>query len=290
MNQTFTPRLLDGEVLHELLLLRRGELRELHLDGAVHADRRQALLRQRGQQGHSFGDVARLAFVQVQDHELRLQRQEGEARQGAPLLLRQGELPQGALLHQVVLEGVQKLPLRVLGGRGLALCRLLVKAREAVADDAQVAVDELRFHDLPVAQGVDGLLRVGDGGVAKGPHDVQQRLGLRDEGEKGVAQPGALAGVAGQARQVHELDGCRRFLFRFEHLSQLVEARVRHADQGPVRLGPAARVGFDLRSGARDDVEHRRFARERQADDSTFQQKDPLQKSTQKPTKRRHKI
>ena len=178
----------------------------------------------------------------------------------------------------MVLERVQKLCLGVLCGRGLLLRGLFLQAGQAVADDTQVPVNQLRLDDLPVAQRVDGLLRMGDGGVVEGPHHVQQRVRLRHEGQEGVAQPRALAGVAGEPRKVHKLHLRGLLAPGGEDLNQFVKAFIRHAHQRPVRLGLAAGVGLDLRPRPGDDIEHRGLARQRQANDSTFQQGNPLPK------------
>ena len=68
VDQPVTARLRDGEVFHELLLLRRVQLRQFHLNGAKDMDDLQPLLLHGRLQRRGNGHLTRLGLVQIQDH------------------------------------------------------------------------------------------------------------------------------------------------------------------------------------------------------------------------------
>ncbi len=116
------------------------------------------------------------------------------------------------------------------------------------------AVDELRLYDLPVAQGVDGLLRVGRRGCRKVRTTAAPRIATKKE-RKELPRPAPLLAIAGQARWVTN-SMAAGVSFR-----GLGEGTPRSACRSP-RPGrgnfgdPAARVEFrpPLRRAARDTL------------------------------------
>ena len=267
VDQAVSPQLLDGEVFHELRLLCRVQLSQVHLQGSEDPHGAEPFFAKRRLQRLDLRYRARLSLVHVQDHQLGFQGEKGEAAQGLFLFLRQGIFAKGKFFHQMVLQLFQKLPFCRFFGSVFFLCR---EPGKTVFDDAQVAVDQLRFHDLPVPQRINGFLRVRDVRVFKKTHHVQQRVRFRHEGEKGVPQPRAFAGVPGQSRQVHELHRGGGCLSGLEDLRQFVEPRVRNADQSAIRLRFSAGVGFHFRAGSGDDVEDRGFPAKGQTDYSAL--------------------
>ena len=268
-DQTVPSRLPDPESRHELLLVFRRKLGDIHFHTPVHAHETKAVLfDDRPERIAAHNRFGRLRLVEVENDEFRFERQQRETAQRSPFLRAQGDFPQGFFLHELPLKPLEQRHLDLFGGQQLLLG---FQTGDPVIHDAEIPIDQLHLDDLPVPGGIDAVLRVGDIRIVERPDDMHERVGFGDERKKRVAEPGSLAGVSAQPRQVHELHGRGCFLFGLENGNQMIEPGIRNGHHGPVRVGLSTGVGFDLRPGPRNQIEHGALPAQRQSDDATFQ-------------------
>ncbi len=118
------------------------------------------------------------------------------------------------------------------------------------------------------AQRIDATLGVDHVLVAVGAHDVHDRVGLADVGEKAVAEPLAFVRAGDEAGDVVEVDRVPHDLRRAHGLRDLDEALVEHGHHRHVRLDRREGIVGGLDAGLRERVEQRGLAGVRQPDDA----------------------
>ena len=127
-------------------------------------------------------------------------------------------------------------------------------------------------HDgLDVGDRVDAAVDVDHVLVFEAAHDIDQRIGLADVGEKLVAQAFTLAGAGDQSGDVDELDDRGLDLLWLHDVRQLLKPRVGHFDDAHVRLDGAERIVLGGDAGLGQGVEQGGLADVGQSDDAALQ-------------------
>ena len=190
------------------------------------------------------GSLDALVHVRHVEHRLRAERL--EARGGIGGKRRGGHLPDrptGRQRPDHLLQPVTLGP-RLLGSR----TGLLAHALESPLCLLEVGEQELGLHDFGVCHWVGAAVGVGHAVVAMSTHDVADRVRLPDRRQEAVSESLAPSGASNQARDVVELDRLRQHRARPRRVGHLVEALVRHLDQGDVRVNRGEGVGRRLRA------------------------------------------
>ena len=214
-----------------------------------------------GHEGIEAGDVhgivstREIAFVEIEHEQERLGRQQLKTTQTARVVRRQAKRAQR-------LPGFERSPAAdedvalFAQFRIQTLLDVALEPFEAAFDDAKIGEDDLVFHGTNVACRIDRSRRVRHGGIAKHPHDVQQRVGVPERRQiEHRLRAGLRAARAGNVRELHRR---RHVLFRIEECCQTIEPLVGHAGHANVRFGLAALPGRF--AGARQQLKERRFS------------------------------
>ena len=268
-HEVVEARFLDAEVGKEERLLLVVELGDLRLDAG--ADRDDGGLFRRRDPAKLFYVfvvvVADIVFADVGDVEHRLEGEQAHVLEDGELVVGEVEAAGGlALLHLAV----HPLEERKLRGKRFVALHVAAHLVHAAAEHLKVGEDQLHVDDLHVARGIDRAVDVDDVGVVEAAHDVRYRVHLANVGKELVAQSLALGGALDQTRDVDELDHGGGVLFGMVHLSQHVEAPVRHRHHAHVGLDGAEGVVRRLRAGVGNGVEKGALAHVGQSHDSEF--------------------
>ncbi len=158
---------------------------------------------------------------------------------------------------------------RLLGDRHtVSALGLLGDAIDATLGLLEVGEHQLGLDRLDVGKRIDAALGMDHVLVAVRAHDVHDRVGLADVGEKAVAEPLAFVGAGNQAGDVVEVDRVPHDLRSRHGLRNLNQALVEHGHDRHVGLDRRERVVSGLDAGLRERVEQRGLARVRQSDDA----------------------
>ena len=154
----------------------------------------------------------------------------------------------------------------------LAGLGLLLQRQTALLEAFEIGQHQLGLDGLGVGDGRDAALDVRDVVVLEAAQHVGDGVDLANVAQKLIAQAFALGGAAHQAGNVDERQPRRNSPCRLADLSELVEARIGHADIADIRLDRAERiVGRFRRCRLRERVEERGLANVWQADDAAFE-------------------
>ena len=150
----------------------------------------------------------------------------------------------------------------------VAALGVFLRLVNAAVDHFQVCHNELGVDDFNVAQRVGRALDVGDVGVFKTAHDMDNRVAAADVGQELVAQTFALRCALHETCNVDKLNDGRGELLRVMLVAQPLEPLVRHGHDADVGVDGAEGVVVRRDAGVGDGIEKRGFADIRQANDT----------------------
>ncbi len=135
----------------------------------------------------------------------------------------------------------------------------------------EIGERELGVDRLDVGDRIDPSGDVHDVVVLEAAHDMRDRIGLADRGQKLVAQSLALRRPGNEPGDIDELHGRGQHLLRVRDRSELGQTRIGNFDDADIGLDRAERVvlGGNARPGQR--VEERRLPDVGQADNAASQ-------------------
>ncbi len=216
-----------------------------------------------GESGPDLGLAGDRPLVDIDGDDERLLGQETEAPDEKLVLPLEIEFAEGSLLFE---ERPAPLEEAELPGVPFVLLgfRLLGEPLHAAFDDGQVAENELRFHGLEVADGVDGLEGMRDALVRERPDDDEQGVGRTGSPQELVAEP--LAALPGnlKAGEIEVFDDGRGRFLGTKERGQPLESLVGDLDHGPALLAvPRGKRRAGARFGPGEGFEELRLPRER---------------------------
>ncbi len=136
---------------------------------------------------------------------------------------------------------------------GAVLLQIFFEALEPALDDPEVRENQLVFHRLRIARGIDGAARMRHRRILEGANDVHEGVGVLVGGD--VDERRGAAG-ARRHREVGELHRRRHPLLRVVHRREAIEPRVGHLRDADGRLALAVRrapgfpdAGHELKEG-----------------------------------------
>ena len=129
----------------------------------------------------------------------------------------------------------------------LARARGLARFLETPLRHREVGERQLARDHVVVPNRVHRPHHVYDVGVVEAADHVHHRVHFADVRQELVAEPLTLRRALDEARDVHELDHRRDFLFRLDELVQALEPRIRHLHHADIGLDRAE--GVVLRGG-----------------------------------------
>ena len=182
-------------------------------------ERRQAGFRRGGFDARS--DVADVGLVEIDHEQQWLRREELKAAQTLEIITSQTQRTQWLAVFECRLAALHQLAFFVELG-GATLLQIFFESLESPFNDHEVGEDQLVFHRLCVARGIDRACRMRDGRIAEGAHDVHERVGVLVSGNIDEC---LRAGFC-RRDDVGELDRCRHALLRVVHPGQDVEPGV----------------------------------------------------------------
>ncbi len=141
---------------------------------------------------------------------------------------------------------------------------------EPVIDNAQITINKLHFHNLPISRRVYSFLWVRDIGIIEGPNNMNQSIGLRHKRKKGITKALSFAGIFRESRQVYKFHCSWRLFFRLKDLHKVIKPQIWNWNHGTVRICFSTGVGLNLRSSSSNNVKNRAFPAKRQPDYSTL--------------------
>jgi hypothetical protein len=128
--------------------------------------------------------------------------------------------------------------------RGLALLDLdfFFDARDGFFDGLQVCEDQLGIDSLHVRARIHLAVNMDYVGVIEDAHHLGDGFRFPDIGQELVPEAFALAGTLDDAGDVHKGHSCRQEALGAEELGELLEPRIRQADNAHVGLDGGERV------------------------------------------------
>ncbi len=155
---------------------------------------------------------------------------------------RQAERVGGLASVQVGPEFLQQV--RLHQGVLVAAFNLARNLFQPLPDRLQVGQHQFGGHNLDIPHRVNVPDDVNDIRILETAHHLDERIHLPDVAEELIAKPLSVRGAFDQAGDVHELEGRRNLSSDLNHLGQLVESGIGHADNTEVGFDGTERVIF----------------------------------------------